>query len=355
MKGWQYRWFVLDETSGLLSYYTSKDKMMRGARRGCVRLKGAIIGIDDEDDSTFTITVDQKTFHFQARDADERQNWIEGLENTIMRHSNSIRRPEMRDVPSSEDFERKLLETDAYLQILIDQYKVIEAKIDQCEDLATKEKYNVLKVTAEAMIEAIKHSIMSLQIAKGPLANGILVTDEYLTSNASNNYFSRDETEVKTEVDLPRLTASQSMGNIEQAVDAVVLDPSVSVSVPNIATDPGVSLPSEGYSPSLPVPVPKTTKLPAPVPETSYSSSEEDDFYDAEDFKSTPQTSPERVVGPEVLSNDVASKPTVIAADDDYFDELYDDRESERLESLEKHGSIITHLLGPGAYWDGPD
>lgn len=44
---------------------------------------------------------------------------------------------------------------------------------------------------------------------------------------------------VKTEVDIPRLTASQSMGNIEQAVDAVVLDPSVSVSVPNIATDPG--------------------------------------------------------------------------------------------------------------------
>ncbi|GLD61339.1 oxysterol-binding protein-related protein 9 isoform X1 [Lates japonicus] len=26
---------------------------------------GAVIGIDDEDDSTFTITVDQKTFHFQ--------------------------------------------------------------------------------------------------------------------------------------------------------------------------------------------------------------------------------------------------------------------------------------------------
>ena len=25
-----------------------------------------MIGIDDEDDSTFTITVDQKTFHFQG-------------------------------------------------------------------------------------------------------------------------------------------------------------------------------------------------------------------------------------------------------------------------------------------------
>ncbi|KAL0604423.1 hypothetical protein AAY473_026421, partial [Plecturocebus cupreus] len=31
-----------------------------------IRRKGAVIGIDDEDDSTFTITVDQKTFHFQV-------------------------------------------------------------------------------------------------------------------------------------------------------------------------------------------------------------------------------------------------------------------------------------------------
>lgn len=65
----------------------SKDKMMRGSRRGCVRLRGAVIGIDDEDDSTFTITVDQKTFHFQARDADEREKWIHALEETILRHT----------------------------------------------------------------------------------------------------------------------------------------------------------------------------------------------------------------------------------------------------------------------------
>lgn len=30
-------------------------------------VQGAIIGIDDEDDSTFTITVDDKTFHFQGK------------------------------------------------------------------------------------------------------------------------------------------------------------------------------------------------------------------------------------------------------------------------------------------------
>ncbi|RWS09873.1 oxysterol-binding protein-related protein 9-like isoform X2, partial [Dinothrombium tinctorium] len=65
MKGWQYRYFVLDYNQALLSYYTSKEKMIKGDRRGCVRLKGAVIGIDDEDDSTFTITVDGKMFHFQ--------------------------------------------------------------------------------------------------------------------------------------------------------------------------------------------------------------------------------------------------------------------------------------------------
>ena len=30
------------------------------------RLKGAVIGIDDEDESTFTIRCDQKIFHFQV-------------------------------------------------------------------------------------------------------------------------------------------------------------------------------------------------------------------------------------------------------------------------------------------------
>ena len=60
---------MLDDAAGIFSYYTSKSKMSRGERRGCVRLRGALIGIDDEDDSTFTITVDNKTFHFQVRES----------------------------------------------------------------------------------------------------------------------------------------------------------------------------------------------------------------------------------------------------------------------------------------------
>ena len=69
-------------------------------------------------------------------------------------------------VPSAEEFDRKLAETDAYLQILINQVENLERRIEACEDVAMKEKYNVIKVTANAMIEAIKHSIMMLQISK---------------------------------------------------------------------------------------------------------------------------------------------------------------------------------------------
>lgn len=61
--------------------------MTRGVRRGCVRLKAAILGIDHEEDGNFTITTDTKTFHFQARDAIEREVWVRALEDTILRHA----------------------------------------------------------------------------------------------------------------------------------------------------------------------------------------------------------------------------------------------------------------------------
>lgn len=71
----------------LMSLLQSREKMTRGVRRGCVRLKAAILGIDHEEDGNFTITTDTKTFHFQARDAIEREVWVRALEDTILRHA----------------------------------------------------------------------------------------------------------------------------------------------------------------------------------------------------------------------------------------------------------------------------
>lgn len=45
------------------------------------------MGIDDEDETTFTVTVDMKVFHLQAKDAEEREKWIRALEDTILRHA----------------------------------------------------------------------------------------------------------------------------------------------------------------------------------------------------------------------------------------------------------------------------
>ncbi|EYC06196.1 hypothetical protein Y032_0077g1085 [Ancylostoma ceylanicum] len=61
--GWQYRWFRLEEDA--LLYYTSREKMLKGQQRGCMRLHGAVVGIDGENNSLFTVTVDGKVFHLQ--------------------------------------------------------------------------------------------------------------------------------------------------------------------------------------------------------------------------------------------------------------------------------------------------
>lgn len=90
IQGWQFRWFVLDQPNGLLAYYTSKENMHKGERRGCVRLRdGAHVGYDNDDDITFTITSQDKTFHLQARTLSERQKWVSKIEKTIRLHSAS--------------------------------------------------------------------------------------------------------------------------------------------------------------------------------------------------------------------------------------------------------------------------
>uniref|UniRef100_A0A8C6PZ23 Oxysterol-binding protein n=1 Tax=Nothobranchius furzeri TaxID=105023 RepID=A0A8C6PZ23_NOTFU len=346
MKGWQYRWFVLDYNAGLLSYYTSKDKMMRGSRRGCVRLRGAVIGIDDEDDSTFTITVDQKTFHFQARDADEREKWIHALEGTILRHTLQLREAETGFVPSVQDFDKKLSEADAYLQILIDQLKVGH----RC-------KIENLKETTCSMVESIKHCIVLLQIAK--------VNSKISTINPVDGiYLPPQETPVvnstmPTQTTLP--TDASQVCKSDQRPSSLPVGPVVTVMgslqtpTPN-STGSGPSGPSSGVASPTLIPLPSH-----PVPDFSYSSSE-DEFYDADEYYQS-STSPKHCAdssGPPAASpaandettlkrpntteslNSSMSNGTTDADPFDSHDDRDDDGEGE---SVEEHKSVIMHLL----------
>ncbi|XP_063057968.1 oxysterol-binding protein-related protein 9 isoform X2 [Engraulis encrasicolus] len=348
MKGWQYRWFVLDYNAGLLSYYTSKDKMMRGSRRGCVRLRGAVIGIDDEDDSTFTITVDQKTFHFQARDADEREKWIHALEGTILRHTLQLREAETGFVPSVQDFDKKLAEADAYLQILIDQIKLFDEKIKDCKEDESRRKIENLKETTCSMVESIKHCIVLLQIAKSTInpVDGIFQPSP-LDSAVINA--------MPTQTSLP--TDGAQSCKSEQRPSSLPVGPVATVmgSLQTPTPNSTGSVPSAGSSS---VASPAHMTLPAhSVPDFSYSSSE-DEFYDADEFYLS-TTSPKHASDAAVsmpggdgsslkrpdTNESLNSSMSNGTTDADQFDS-HDERDDlDEGESVEEHKSVIMHLL----------
>jgi len=325
MKGWQYRWFVLDENAGLLSYYTSKEKMMRGVRRGCVRLKGAVIGIDDED-STFTITVDHKTFHFQARSAQEREKWVRALEDTIFRHGNRIRWDSHGPPPTIKDFDNKVSEADAYLQLMIEQTKKFEDRVLNINDDEEKIKCQLILDHANAMLDNIKHSIVLLQIAKNTAhpINGI-----YQTSTNNIEPITEPET-------LPDLTIQPG---VEIASDCLAAVRHASIVGPTIS-----------------------------VPEMSYSSSEgEEDFYDANDspysgsqtatptalrhfedqqaianISNTTSNSTQQHIHQEVAGNTAKAVDSSLANIN--YDALYEDDTEEDVQ-IESQGSVIKHMI----------
>uniref|UniRef100_A0A8C5R9G2 Oxysterol-binding protein n=1 Tax=Leptobrachium leishanense TaxID=445787 RepID=A0A8C5R9G2_9ANUR len=305
MKGWQYRWFVLDYNAGLLSYYTSKDKMMRGSRRGCVRLRGAVIGIDDEDDSTFTITVDQKTFHFQG-------------ERTIQNGLDS------GFVPSVQDFDKKLAESDAYLQILIDQIK------DQA-------------IHPGADVQLSLSDVCFLVVSQS-------------TINPVDSIYQPRPLEPPVSCTMPTQTVPLQG---ETRPSSLAVGPAVTVlgshqtPTPN-STGSGQSVPSSSLT------TPSHVNLsPNTVPDFSYSSSE-DEFYDADEFyqsssspkrnmassesaaaltRSSTGTSLKRPDTAESLNSSMSNGTNADPCD------LHDDADDGEGESVEEHKSVIMHLL----------
>jgi hypothetical protein len=191
LHGWQFRWFVLDQANGLLSYYTSKENISKGERRGCIRLKDgpAYVGYDSEDDITFTITVDDKTFHLQARNLSEREKWVNKIDRTIRMHANSSSQAAAAaavvDASSSLDkFDSSLVESDAYLQILIEQLKGLEKKremLKQTGDLSPLAVEN-----NGGLLAAESGSATSLTETESDLPNGGTSSEDYTKTDEQN-------------------------------------------------------------------------------------------------------------------------------------------------------------------------
>uniref|UniRef100_A0A8C9SWL9 Oxysterol-binding protein n=1 Tax=Scleropages formosus TaxID=113540 RepID=A0A8C9SWL9_SCLFO len=343
MKGWQYRWFVLDYNAGLLSYYTVCISFAGGSER-CRRHQGdAVIGIDDEDDSTFTITVDQKTFHFQARDADEREKWIHALEGTILRHTLQLREAETGFVPSVQDFDKKLAEADAYLQILIDQLKIFDEKIKDCKEDESRKVSSEYTVCIFISLPKEKHFTIN------PV-DGIYQPSP-LQSDVVNT--------MPTQTTLP--TDSAQVGKVEHRPSSLPVGPVITV-MGNLQTPTPNSTASGPSAPSSSVTSPSHMNLSSnTVPDFSYSSSE-DEFYDADEFYQSssspkhcsdssrtlvalPHTSTGTAMKRPDTNESISSSMSNGTSDADQFDS-HDDRDDDgEGESVEEHKSVIMHLL----------
>uniref|UniRef100_A0A674PBI6 Oxysterol-binding protein n=1 Tax=Takifugu rubripes TaxID=31033 RepID=A0A674PBI6_TAKRU len=235
---------------------------------------------------------------------------------------------ETRFVPSVQDFDKKLSEADAYLQILIDQLKKIEN----------------LKETTCSMVESIKHCIVLLQIAKSTInpVDGIyqppLDTPE-------------DNTTMPTQTTLP--TDSSQVCKSDQRPSTLPVGPVVTVMgslqtpTPN-STGSGPSGPSSGVTSPALIPIPSHS-----VPDFSYSSSE-DEFYDADEFYQS-STSPKHSASPLNNEQTALKRPNTTESldssmsngttDAELFDS-HDDRDDDpEGESVEEHKSVIMHLL----------
>ncbi|KAJ7405360.1 Oxysterol-binding protein-related protein 9 [Willisornis vidua] len=217
-------------------------------------------------------------------------------------------------VPSVHDFDKKLTEADAYLQILIDQLKKIEG----------------LKETTSSMVESIKHCIVLLQIAKD-----------------QNNEEKHADGLIST------------INPVDAVYQPSPLEPAGLSAMPSQAVLP----PGSGQSaPSSSLTSPSHVNLsPNTVPDFSYSSSE-DEFYDADEFYQS-SSSPKRCLessGPAAVltrssTGSSMKRPDTTESlnssmsngtnDTDLFDPPDDREDDGEGESVEEHKSVIMHLL----------
>lgn len=345
VQGWQYRWFVLDDNAGLLSYYTSKEKMVRGARRGCLRLKGAQTGISDEDDSTFTLTCDHRTFHFQAHDKDERIKWVQSLEATIKKLANSQSVGNTNDASIEEELNGKLLEAEAYFRILTQQIKKLELQIDHSVN-AKCERSLLFKDSLTQMIETIGQAIELLRAAKLSLVRKVpipVIVGSVVNDSDIKSKLKQIKSSIETTSELPSVS-QQFEKDIEVGCELT----EIGLEYINIPS-------AEFLTPTI------------PIDTYTLSSDEEgcDEFFDAADEFTNISTfennllnnvsdlvkssAAKQLVSSAIENNRVKEKKTM--DEEDYFcqdDEFEEDKDSdvdEKDEDMQSHGSVITHLL----------
>uniref|UniRef100_A0A672I137 Oxysterol-binding protein n=1 Tax=Salarias fasciatus TaxID=181472 RepID=A0A672I137_SALFA len=238
-------------------------------------------------------------------------------------------------VPSVQDFDKKLAEADAYLQILIDQLKV-----NLCMSKHRLSKIENLKQTTCSMVESIKHCIVLLQIAKSTINPVDGIYQPPLDTPVVNSTM---PTQTTLPTDASQVCKSDQRPSTLPVGPVVTVMGSLQTPTPN-STGSGPSGPSSGVASPALIPLPSHS-----VPDFSYSSSE-DEFYDADEFYQS-STSPKHCIDHSQLTGNqedtfsLSSSMSNGTTDADPFDS-HDDRDDDgEGESVEEHKSVIMHLL----------
>lgn len=106
-------------------------------------------------------------FKSKAQDSEERNRWVSALEDTIFRHTYKRKFfKKLEKVPTIEEYQRRLNETNLYLTILNDQIKIIDDKIFNSGIENDEQQLVDIKVKTLTLIDSIKHTILLLELTK---------------------------------------------------------------------------------------------------------------------------------------------------------------------------------------------
>lgn len=90
VKGYQFRWLVLDPESGMLEYF-EKEEHKKQRPRGSVHLAAAVVSPSEEDSQTFIVNAaNGDIYKLRASDAKERQLWVDRIRSTAEYHTANI-------------------------------------------------------------------------------------------------------------------------------------------------------------------------------------------------------------------------------------------------------------------------
>jgi len=180
VKGWQYRWVVLNPDKGTLEYFVSEADAKCSRPRGSLHLAGAVISPSEEDSHTFVVNAaSSDLYKLRAQNAKERQEWITRLRVVAELHSQAYAQSNSglregsgassRLVPTNVSILDAFTEVTNWLTKAEQTANDIGTTIDRFPTSGNNAKSTdadllVLKATSQATVASLEECLYALQL-----------------------------------------------------------------------------------------------------------------------------------------------------------------------------------------------